>query len=250
MDLGINGRNALITGGANGIGEGISKFLAEAGVNITVTSRTNKSIEILKEKLSHYNIKVDGYVVDFLDEDSVKKLFVEMQTDNYTCDILVNNAGHNLEITDPYCDINDWNKVIGLNFLTPVEICNMAIPQMKKNNWGRIVNITSIWGSVTKEYRASYSSSKFALDGMTVALAAEVASMGILANSVAPGFIDTDLTRKVWGDKGIQEIKNIIPIKRLGQPNEVASFVSFLVSEENTYISGQNIMIDGGFSRV
>ena len=74
--------------------------------------------------------------------------------------------------------------------------------------------------------------------------------MGILANSVAPGFIDTDLTRKVLGDKGIQEIKNIIPIKRLGKPNEVASFISFLVSEENTYISGQNIMIDGGFSRV
>ena len=120
----------------------------------------------------------------------------------------------------------------------------------EKNNWGRIVNITSIWSSVTKEYRASYSSSKFALDGMTVALAAEVASMGILANSVAPGFIDTDLTRKVLGDKGIQEIKNIIPIKRLGKPNEVASFISFLVSEENTYISGQNIMIDGGFSRV
>jgi len=121
---------------------------------------------------------------------------------------------------------------------------------MKKNNWGRIVNITSIWGNVTKEYRASYSSSKFALDGMTVALAAEVASMGILANSVAPGFIDTDLTQKVLGDKGIKEIKNIIPIKRLGKPTEVASFISFLVSEENTYISGQNIMIDGGFSRV
>jgi 3-oxoacyl-[acyl-carrier protein] reductase len=121
---------------------------------------------------------------------------------------------------------------------------------MKKNSWGRIVNITSIWGEITKEYRAAYSSSKFGLDGMTVALAAEVASMGILANSVAPGFIDTDLTRKILGEKGIQEIQSTIPIKRLGKPSEVAAFVSWLVSDENTYISGQNIMIDGGFSRV
>ena len=85
---------------------------------------------------------------------------------------------------------------------------------------------------------------------MTVALAAEVASMGILANSVGPGFIDTELTRKVLGSQGIKDIKNTIPIKRLGTPNEVASFISWLVSNENTYISGQNIMIDGGFSRV
>ena len=85
---------------------------------------------------------------------------------------------------------------------------------------------------------------------MTVSLAAEIAPLGILANSVGPGFIETELTRNILGDKGISEIKNTIPIKRLGSPDEVASFVSWLVSEENTYISGQNIMIDGGFSRV
>ena len=121
---------------------------------------------------------------------------------------------------------------------------------MKENCWGRIVNITSIWGNITKEYRASYSSSKFGLDGMTVALASELSEMGILANSVGPGFIDTDLTRTILGEEGIEEVLGQIPIKRLGQVNEIASLVSWLVSNENTYISGQNIMIDGGFTRV
>ena len=121
---------------------------------------------------------------------------------------------------------------------------------MEKEKWGRIVNITSIFVIISKEYRASYSSSKFGLDGMTVALAAEVSEKGILANSVAPGFIDTDLTRDVWGEEGVSNLEEKIPIKRLGQVTEIASFVSWLVSNENTYITGQNLMIDGGFSRV
>ena len=146
--------------------------------------------------------------------------------------------------------VEEFNNIHKVNLITPLLLCQAVIPDMKKNNWGRIVNISSIWGKITKQYRASYSSSKFGLDGMTVALAAEVASMGILANSVGPGFIDTELTRRILGEKGISEIKNTIPIKRLGSPREVASLVSWLVSEENTYVSGQNIMIDGGFSRV
>ena len=121
---------------------------------------------------------------------------------------------------------------------------------MKANNWGRIVNLTSIFGNITKEYRAPYSSSKFGLDGMTAALAAEVSEMGILANSVGPGFIDTDLTRSVFGDDGISELRGRIPMKRLGKVKEIASLVRWLVSNENTYMSGQNLMIDGGFSRV
>ena len=147
-------------------------------------------------------------------------------------------------------DIDDFDRILKVNLRTPFLLCQAVIPHMKGNSWGRIVNITSIFGNVTKEYRASYSSSKFGLDGMTVALASEVSGMGILANSVGPGFIDTDLTRSVLGEKGIAEVQRQIPIKRLGQVNEIASLVSWLVSNENSYISGQNIMIDGGFTRV
>ena len=132
----------------------------------------------------------------------------------------------------------------------PFILCQAVIPYMKQQNWGRIVNLTSIFGNISKEYRAPYSSSKFGLDGMTTALAAEVSEFGILANSVGPGFIDTDMTRNVLGEKGMSELKDKIPMKRLGQVDEIASLVSWLVSEENTYMSGQNLMIDGGFSRV
>ena len=147
-------------------------------------------------------------------------------------------------------DINDFDRILRVNLRTPFQLSQAVIPYMKKNNWGRIVNLTSIFGHITKEYRAPYSASKFGLDGMTAALAAEVSEFGILANSVGPGIIDTDLTRKVLGENGIAQLEGQIPMKRLGQANEIASLVSWLVSEENTYMAGQNIMIDGGFSRV
>ena len=232
---------AVVTGGTRGIGYSIAERLIQDGIDVIVTGTGTKNASI-------YPIGADFYQVDFLNDSSVKDFIKRLK--QKPIDILINNAGINKIGEFERIDAADFDSIQKVNLKTPFLLCQAVIPYMKKNNWGRIVNITSIWSSVTKEYRASYSSSKFALDGMTVALAAEVASMGILANSVAPGFIDTDLTRKVLGDKGIQEIKNIIPIKRLGKPNEVASFISFLVSEENTYISGQNIMIDGGFSRV
>jgi 3-oxoacyl-[acyl-carrier protein] reductase len=126
----------------------------------------------------------------------------------------------------------------------------MLIPGMRARGWGRIVNISSIFGKVSREFRAVYSTSKFGLDGMTAALAAEVAADGILANCVAPGFIDTDLTRRILGEKGIAELVDRIPIKRLGTPEEIAALVVWLAGPENTYLSGQNIAIDGGFTRV
>jgi 3-oxoacyl-[acyl-carrier protein] reductase len=163
---------------------------------------------------------------------------------------LINNAGINKIGEFASIDIDDFDQIIKVNLRAPFLLCQSVIPNMKANQWGRIVNITSIFGHITKECRAPYSSSKFALDGMTAALAAEVSEYGILANSVGPGFIDTDLTRNVLGEKGILELKNKIPMKRLGHTKEIASLVSWLVSEENTYMAGQNIIIDGGFSRV
>jgi len=232
-------RQAVVTGATRGIGYAIAERLLKDGLDVIVTGTKNDA---------EYPLGAKYYQVDFLNDSSVKDFIEHLK--QKPIDILINNAGINKISEFDKIDATDFDNIQKVNLKTPFLLCQAVIPYMKKNNWGRIVNITSIWGNVTKEYRASYSSSKFALDGMTVALAAEVASMGILANSVAPGFIDTDLTQKVLGDKGIKEIKNIIPIKRLGKPTEVASFISFLVSEENTYISGQNIMIDGGFSRV
>ena len=123
-------------------------------------------------------------------------------------------------------------------------------PAMAARGWGRIVNIASIFGKVSKEFRASYSASKFALDGMSAALAAEVAATGVLVNCVSPGVIDTELTRRVLGEDGIRELASRVPQGRLGRPEEVAALVAWLAGPENTYVSGQNIAIDGGFTRV
>jgi len=230
---------AVVTGATRGIGYAIAERLLGDGLEVIVTG-THKN--------ANYPIGSSYFQVDFLDDNSVNG-FVEYLKQK-PIDILINNAGINKINEFENIKIEDFDSIQKVNLKTPFMLCQAVIPHMKKNHWGRIVNITSIWGSITKEYRAAYSSSKFGLDGMTAALAAEVASMGILANSVGPGFINTDLTRKVLGDKGIEEIQSTIPIKRLGEPSEVAAFVSWLVSKENTYISGQNIMIDGGFSRV
>ena len=230
---------AVVTGATRGIGYAIAERLIKDGIEVIATGTSEKA---------DYPDGASYYPVDFLNDSSLKA-FVEYIRQQ-KIDILVNNAGINKIDEFANIDIDDFDRILKVNLRTPFLLCQAVIPHMKENSWGRIVNITSIWGNITKEYRASYSSSKFGLDGMTVALASELSEMGILANSVGPGFIDTDLTRSVLGEKGIAEVLGQIPIKRLGQANEIASLVSWLVSNENTYISGQNIMIDGGFTRV
>ena len=230
---------AVVTGGTRGIGYAIAERLLQDDLEVVVTGTTD--VAVFPEGVKYYK-------VDFLNDSEVL-LFIEYLKDRQV-DILVNNAGINKIGEFTTIDIDDFDRILKVNLRTPFQLCQAVIPYMTKKGWGRIVNMTSIFGNITKEYRAPYSTSKFGLDGMTAALAAEVAEMGILANSIGPGFIDTELTRNVLGKKGIEELRDRIPIKRLGQANEIASLVSWLVSDENTYMSGQNLMIDGGFSRV
>jgi 3-oxoacyl-[acyl-carrier protein] reductase len=230
---------AVVTGATRGIGYAIAERLLKDGLEVIVTGT---------KKNGKYPAGSSYYQVDFLDEDSTNKFinFLKKQQIN----ILVNNAGINKISEFSSIDIEDFDRILRINLRAPFQICQAVIPYMEKIKWGRIVNLTSVFGNISKEYRAAYSSSKFGLDGMTVALAAEVSEKGILANSVGPGVIDTDMTREVLGDSGINKLKGQIPMKRLGQVSEIASLVSWLVSNENTYMTGQNLMIDGGFTRV
>jgi NAD(P)-dependent dehydrogenase (short-subunit alcohol dehydrogenase family) len=230
---------AVVTGATRGIGYAIAERLLQDGLEVIATGT---------KKNDNHPDGSSYYQVDFLDETSVNKFIKYLKKQQIN--ILVNNAGINKIGKFSFIDIDDFDRILRVNLRVPFQICQAVIPFMEKKKWGRIVNLTSIFGNVSKEYRASYSTSKFGLDGMTAALAAEVSEKGILANSVGPGFIDTDMTRNVLGESGISKLKERIPIKRLGQASEVASLVSWLVSEENTYMTGQNLMIDGGFTRV
>lgn len=230
---------AVVTGATRGIGYAIAERLLKDGLEVIATGT---------KKNGKCPTGSSYYQVDFCDENSTNNFidFLKKQDIN----IVVNNAGVNKIGKFSSIPINDFDHIMRVNLRVPFQICQAVIPFMKKNKWGRIVNVTSIFSLISKEYRASYSSSKFGLDGMTVALAAELSEKGILANSVGPGFIDTDMTREVLGESGISKLDSQIPIKRLGKTHEVASLVSWLVSNENTYMTGQNLIIDGGFTRV
>lgn len=234
-----NKKRAVVTGGTRGIGLAIAEKLKKNNIDVLVTG--TKSTQV-KERGFQY------HAIDFSSLDAIDH-FSEFLS-SFAPDILINNAGINKIDEFSKVTTEDFIKIQQINTVAPFHLCQAVLTTMKKKGWGRIINITSIWSTISKAGRASYSASKFALDGMVAALAAEVAEYGILVNSVAPGFIETELTRETLGEEGMIDIAKQIPIKRLGKPEEIANFVAWLVSEENTYISGQNLIIDGGFTRV
>ena len=236
---GIAGKKVLVTGGTRGIGYKIAEEFCDNGAEVHVTG---------SKKRGEYPSGAIYHACDFANQDELDCFCASLG--KLGIQILVNNAGVNRPA--PFAGITSaeflWIQQVNLH--APFRICQAVLAGMQSVRWGRIVNIASIWGIVSKEQRAPYSASKFGLDGMTVALAAEVAAQGILVNCVSPGFIDTALTRKVLGEGGINEMVEKVPIRRLGDCQEVARLVLWLCSEENTYVTAQNIAIDGGFSRV
>jgi NAD(P)-dependent dehydrogenase (short-subunit alcohol dehydrogenase family) len=235
----LTGRRALVTGGTRGIGFAIADRLLRDGAVVTITGR---------DAGGKGPAGSEAVFVDFADLAATQAFAKAMAAKAY--DILVNNAGINK--IAPFAEIadEDFLRIQQVNVTAPMLLCKALVPGMTQRGWGRIVNLSSIWGKVTKAWRGPYSTSKFAIDGMTAALAAEVASQGVLANCVAPGVIDTELTRRVLGEDGIRQLTDAIPAKRMGKPEEIAALVAWLCGPENTYISGQNIAIDGGFTRV
>lgn len=239
MEKDYSNLTALVTGGTRGIGRAIVERLLAKGARVIATG-TKDGAPVPGD--------AEYRCIQFGNPATTRAFAEEVRT--LDINILINNAGVNKINEFEKISPDEFEMIQEINVRAPFYLCQAVIPAMKQRNWGRIVNITSIFGKVSKEYRASYSASKFSLDGMTCALAAEVARYGILANCVAPGVIDTELTRRVLGEKGIAEIVSRIPAGRLGTPEEIAAFVVWLAGPENTYISGQNIAIDGGFTRV
>jgi NAD(P)-dependent dehydrogenase (short-subunit alcohol dehydrogenase family) len=233
----LSGRLAVVTGGTRGIGAAIAARLSADGATVIVTSRA-------KPPASPF----EHIAVDFSDRAAVARLAADLS--GRPVDVLINNAGINQ--VAPFNELPDgaFDEILDVNLRAAYLCCRAVVPGMRARRWGRIVNLSSVFGVISKEGRGPYSASKFGLDGLTAALAAEVAADGVLANCVAPGFIETDLTRRSLGDAGMKAMAERVPMKRLGQPEEIAALVAWLAGPENTYLSGQTVIIDGGFTRV
>lgn len=237
-------RNVLITGASRGIGKSIAKAFAKQGDNLILTCLN--SIEDLEkyaaELEKEFGIRVRAVKCDMSDYEAVKALFADIDE----LDILINNAGvaYIGLLTD--MEKEDWDRVLGTNLDALFFTSKFAVPMMLKKHSGRIINISSVWGNVGASCEVAYSASKGGVNSFTKALAKELAPSGIAVNAIACGVIDTDMNRKHLSDEDLEELKNEIPMDRLGRAEEVAE-LTVKLSDAPSYMTGQIITIDGGW---
>lgn len=237
-------RNVLITGASRGIGKSIAKAFAKQGDNLILTCLN--SIEDLEkyaaELEKEFGIRVRAAKCDMSDYEAVKALFADIDE----LDILINNAGvaYIGLLTD--MEKEDWDRVLGTNLDALFFTSKFAVPMMLKKHSGRIINISSVWGNVGASCEVAYSASKGGVNSFTKALAKELAPSGIAVNAIACGVIDTDMNRKHLSDEDLEELKNEIPMDRLGRAEEVAE-LTVKLSDAPSYMTGQIITIDGGW---
>jgi NAD(P)-dependent dehydrogenase (short-subunit alcohol dehydrogenase family) len=238
MSGALEQRHVLVTGGTRGIGAAIARRLVADGGTVTVTGTRPDGTP--PEGCAYA-------AVDFGDRAATAEFARRLAGEQV--DVLINNAGINR--LAPFADVamEDFDALFDVNVRAPMMLCQAVVPGMRARGWGRIVNLSSIWGVISRAHRASYSTTKFGIDGMTAALAAEVSADGVMANCVSPGFTDTELTRNTLGPAGMAEIADRIPARRLAVPEEIAELVAWLAGPLNTYTTGQNVVIDGGFTR-
>jgi 3-oxoacyl-[acyl-carrier protein] reductase len=230
---------AIITGASRGIGKSIAVKLNNFGYYVIGTCTPNN-----KDSFDHVHKMID---VDFDDEKSTIKFYDEIKKLK-SISLLVNNAAINIIKSQVEVSNEEYSRIQNINVKIPYFLSSIVAEKMDKLGGGRIVNIASIWSIITKENRTLYTTMKSAIHGLTRAMAIEWATSNILINTISPGFVNTDLTRNSLSKQEISNIENSIPLKRLANPEEVAELVYFLGSDFNTYLTGQNIIIDGGYT--
>ncbi len=243
-------KTALVTGATRGIGKAIADLLYTNGANLILTGTKEYEINELNQQLkTEQNSRKKYFQVDFSDSDSVG-LFLKKIDTFEKIDICVNNAGVNKINEFAKTKEEDYDWMHKINLKVPYQILKVVGPKMVTNNYGRIVNIASIWSVVTRPGRSLYTTTKNALAGMTETIAVEWAPYNILANAVSPGFTLTELTKTTNTEEQLAAIEGLIPMKRMANPVEIARVVAFLCSDLNTYLTGQNITVDGGYTNV
>jgi len=244
--MSLKGKTAIITGGSRGIGKACAIYLAKQGADIVFNYSNNSSMaEETADEIKNLGVKVQAVKADVKSSQDIDYLFNQALENFNSIDILVNNAGITRDTLLIRMKEEDWDTVLDINLKGVYLTCKVAAKHMMKKRQGRIINISSVVGITGNPGQANYAASKAGIIGFSKSIAKELAPRGILVNVVAPGFIDTDMT-SVLGEKVKDNILSQIPLGRYGSPEDVAKLVTFLASDDNQYITGQVINIDGG----
>lgn len=237
---------ALVTGGSRGIGRAICEKLASRGASVAFFySGNDEAAEKCRASVEAHGVKCVGYKCDVSDFDSVTETFAKVIADFGTVDILVNNAGITRDKLTLRMSEEDFDAVIAVNLKGAFNLIKQAYPVMAKKRAGRIINISSVSGLMGNPGQLNYSASKAGLVAMTKTVAKELAARGVTCNAVAPGFVETDMTKELAEQNPLIDQ---IPVKRFGKSEEIASLVAFLASDEAAYITGEVIRCDGGLA--
>ena len=239
-------KNALVTGASGDIGRSIAIALHDAGAKVIISGTRLEPLEALKSELGE---RAHIILCDLSDKEEVQLMLSKAIETIGSIDILINNAGITQDNLFMRMSDDEWSNVINVNLSSTMQLCRGVLRGMMKSRWGRIVNISSVVGVTGNPGQANYAASKAGVIGMSKSLAYEVASRGITVNCVAPGFISSAMTDKL-NDKQKDSIISSIPSKRMGDSKDVAAAVSYLTSNEASYVTGQTLHVNGGLAMI
>lgn len=246
MIINLQGKVALVTGASRGIGKAIAYALAAAGAEVVGTATTEKGAAAISEALHEFSA-CRGMVLDVSDKSSIAALFAHCKENAVTFDILVNNAGITRDNLMLRMSDDEWQEVIDTNLSSVYYMIKGVLRSMTKARSGRIVNISSVVASVGNPGQVNYVASKAGIEAMTQTLARELGSRNVLVNSVAPGFIATDMSESLSNEQK-EAISDNIPLGRMGKAEEIANAVVYLCSGQASYITGQTLHVNGGMA--
>ena len=240
---------AIVTGASRGIGASIALELAKNNILVIGTATSDKGVKSIQDNFKLNNQKGIGLVLNVNDNGSIESLISHVEESYGHVSILVNNAGITKDALLMKMKDEDWDDVVNTNLKSVFKLSRSVIRKMMKNRYGRIINISSVVGHTGNAGQTNYTAAKAGMSGFTKSLAQEVGSRGVTVNCVAPGFIDTDMTRSLPDDYKNQLLSKI-PLARLGSPKDIANAVTFLASDNASYITGETLHINGGMLMV